>query len=78
MNIEIKGVHCMSSLKYVGDELEMIMTDLAVYGTNILFRLRQWSEIFFFCFQCKLMGRDNSAEGTVRKGTFYLDKSFFS
>ena len=37
----------MSSVKYVGDELEMIMTDLAMYVTNILFRLRQWSEIFF-------------------------------
>ena len=41
MNIEIKGhiVDCMSGVKYVGDELEMIMTVSAMYVTNILYRL---------------------------------------
>ena len=46
----------MSSVKYVGDELEMIMTDLAMYVTDILFRLRHWSEIFFFLLSMQTYG----------------------
>ena len=29
------------------------------------------------CIKNTTSSRDNSAEGTVQKGTFYLDKSFF-